>query len=847
MPVLYRASFGFLLKHPWQLGLALLGIGIGVAVMVAVDLANSSSRKAFLLSMDAVTGQATHQLIGGPQGVDESVYRRLRVDGGFRGLAPVVEGYVDLNGVLLNVLGIDPFAERDFRNFTTFSGGETTGGVEAAQSASAIELISRFLTQPGAAMVSAKTAAALELEVDRSYPIAAGGKQHTATLVGSLATESDAAQFDNLLVVDIATAQEWFGRHGYLSRIDVRLTGDPDARAMLQAQLPPGVRLLSAERRTQTTSDMTTAFMTNLTAMSLLALLVGVFLIYNSVGFAVVQRRGLIGVLRALGLTRQQAFSLIMREGIVLGIVGAALGVAAGVWLGEKLLVLVSQSINDLYFRVAVTEVSVSPWSLAKGLAAGLGATAVAAAVPAYEAAGFQPSLSLTRSVLERRAGRLVPILLLLGVAGVLLAFGVLLLPGDSLVAGLVALFLLILGFALCIPVCVRYLTGVTSALAARVGGIAARLSVDGIRASLSRTGVAIVALAVAVSATVGVSIMVDSFRGAVSEWLGKSLQSDIYVGVASGSMDRDVIDDIVGLDGIAEYSSNRRTWIESERGRTRVIALRMASRSHAGTELLDANPEEAWRAFDDERAILVSAPYAYRHGVGAGDRVLLATDMGPQEFVIAAVYRSYDADQGAVLMSRSTYDHFWSDDGVDSLGLYLEEGADAEGLMATVRALSTGRQSLRMSSNQAIKEMSLGIFDRTFVITDVLYWLAVGVAIIGILGAMLALQLERARELAVLRALGMTPGQLGVMVVLQTGIIGLLSGIAAIPLGLVMAWVLIDVINRRSFGWQMDVTVDPGILLSALALAVIAALIAGVYPAYRAANSSPAAAMREE
>ena len=141
---------------------------------------------------------------------------------------------------------------------------------------------------------------------------------------------------------------------------------------------------------------------------------------------------------------------------------------------------------------------------------------------------------------------------------------------------------------------------------------------------------------------------------------------------------------------------------------------------------------------------------------------------------------------------------------------------------------------------------MSLPLLARTFIITEVLYWLAVGVAIIGILGAMLALQLERGRELAVLRAIGMTPGQLGTMVMVQTGFMGLLSGLAAIPLGLLMAWVLIDVINRRSFGWQMDIMVSPEVLGTALVLSVSAAVIAGIFPAYRAASSQPPLAMRE-
>jgi putative ABC transport system permease protein len=183
----------------------------------------------------------------------------------------------------------------------------------------------------------------------------------------------------------------------------------------------------------------------------------------------------------------------------------------------------------------------------------------------------------------------------------------------------------------------------------------------------------------------------------------------------------------------------------------------------------------------------------------------------------------------------------------VDSIGLYLSDDADPEAIMARLGEMSAGRQEIRFDSNARIRELSLEIFDRTFIITDVLYWLAVGVAFIGILGAMLALQLERGRELAVLRALGMTPAQLGSMITVQTAAIGLLSGIAAVPLGIMMAYVLIEVINRRAFGWQIDMSVAPNILLSAVVFAIGAALLAGVYPAIRAARSQPAIAMREE
>jgi len=244
---------------------------------------------------------------------------------------------------------------------------------------------------------------------------------------------------------------------------------------------------------------------------------------------------------------------------------------------------------------------------------------------------------------------------------------------------------------------------------------------------------------------------------------------------------------------------------------------------------------------------VFVSEPFAYKNQLGNGDKLDLLTQKGEKTFHIAATYQSYDAGAGSVLMSRDTYLRHWNDHKIDALGIYLEPDADIDQVMTELAHTSRNRQAILVRSNRALADISLQIFDRAFVITNVLRWLAVGVAVIGILGAMLALQLERARELAVLRALGMTPGQLGSMVILQTGLIGLLSGIAAIPLGLLMARILIDVINRRAFGWSMDIWIAPDVLLNALALSVGAALIAGIYPAYRAARAQPALAMREE
>jgi putative ABC transport system permease protein len=797
--------------------------------------------------MDAVQGEATHQVVGGPRGVDEKLYVNLRRQEGIRNIAPVIDALVDVNGSTLRLLGMDVFAEREFRSFAAPYDGERQVDGTAQRRDNGMRLVQRLLTDPGAALMSEATASRLGLSIGTEFEVRADGRSHPA-FVADLLGDADEQRLDSLMVVDLATAQEWLDRIGRLSRIDVR--APPDARPELeriQAHLPDEVQLLSAEGRTQAVRDMSEAFMTNLTAMSLLALLVGVFLIYNSVSFAVLQRRNLLGVLRALGCTRNQTFRLIMIEAFILGTVGALLGLLGGAWLGERLLALVSRSINDLYFVVNVTDVTIGLPSLAKGFVAGLGATLVAAALPAMEAAASQPRLTLARSMLEQRSRSLLPAIAVAGAVTAVFAAVLLATSGRSLVAGLVSVFLLVLGCALVIPLFVRIVVGVAAPVAGDWAGTPARMAVAGVAASLSRTAVAIVALAIAVSATVGVTVMVDSFRSAVAQWIDQSLRADLYVGVGQGSLDRFLIGDLVAVDGVESHSNSRRIWLESESARIRVTALELPPAGYAGLQLLEGNPETAWPAFDLGGAILVSDAFAWRNEIGPGDAVSLPTKDGEREFPVVATYRSYDSEPDALIMSRRTYDRFWDDPEITSIGLYLADGASGDAVAERLREISQGRQSLVVRSNRDLRTLSMQVFDRTFVITDVLYWLAIGVAFVGILGAMLALQLDRSREHAVLRALGMTPRQLGGMVSGQAAFMGCLSGVAAIPLGLIMAWVLVKVINRRAFGWQMDLVLAPEVLAGAMALATAAGFIAGLYPAWRAARSLPAHAIRDE
>jgi putative ABC transport system permease protein len=378
------------------------------------------------------------------------------------------------------------------------------------------------------------------------------------------------------------------------------------------------------------------------------------------------------------------------------------------------------------------------------------------------------------------------------------------------------------------------------------------RLACQDIAASLSRTGVAVAALGMALTAMIGVAIMVQSFRESLREWLIQTLRADIYVsapGEAEGPgrrLDPQVVRALLAAPGVRAHSESRRVVVLSPHGPIDVHAVRLAPESYAGVRFTGGSAASAWPEFA-RGAILISEPLAWRLGLAPRDRLTLTTASGPRAFTVAGVYREYGNERGEVLIALEEYQRLWEDDAISGLGIYLAPGVEAHAATASLRAAARGRQALFIRSNADIRALSMRIFERTFVITRVLYWLAAGVAAVGLVSALLAWELQRSRELAIIRSLGLTPGSTALLVLAQTAFMGIAALLAAIPAGLLTAVVLTDVINRRAFGWQIDLHLSRAQFLDALWLALCAALAAGAYPAWRSARAPLAPGMREE
>ncbi len=845
---LRNVGWRYVLRRRWQTLLMVLGIALGVAVMVAIDLANASASRAFELSTESVAGRATHQITGGPAGLDEQVYIDLRRKGALQTAAPVVAGYVSspvLGNQPLQLLGIDPFVDAPFRPYL---GGD--------QSANFDQLVA-FFTQPGSVLLSTSLAERYGLTLGAQFDLELNGVTRPVRLVGLLEPQDNLSRrtLEGVILADLATAQELTGMQGRLSWVDLILDkNDPAAVQRIQAQLPPGVRVAGVETRSGTLDQMTAAFRINLSALSMLALVVGLFLIYNTMTFSVVQRRPLFGALRCLGVTRREVFLLVTTEALVVGVIGSLLGIGLGILMGQGMVRAVTQTINDLYFTTTVQAKGIPLSSLLKGGVLGVLATLATAALPAWEAASVPPRAALLRSGLESKVRRAVVYTALGGLVTIGLGILLFVLPINNLLVGFGGTALVTVGFAMLAALTMVALVRIITPLSGRLFGFLGRMAPRSLVNSLSRTSVAVAALMVAVAVAVGVTLMIDSFRYTVNVWLEQSLSSDVYVTAPdfnqsqpSTPIDPDVISQLRAWPGVERMDLVRATTVDAPGGSVKLTAF---DNPTIGQERLfaqlEGDPATVWERLLAGDVIL-SESVADRLNIGLGESIALYNRQGLHEYRVIGIFYDYATSEGLVQMALPRYRADWGDETVTAAGLRIPTGSNPDDF---TRALQEGletSQRLVIRSNAGLRSDVLEVFDRTFAITQALRVLATTVAFIGVLSALLLLQLEKEKEIGILRALGLTGRQLWRLVMLETGIMGLVAGLLAMPTGYALALILIYIINKRSFGWTLQLLLTPEAFLQALLIAMTAALLAGIYPARKMGRMAAAAAIREE
>ncbi len=862
--LLRLVSLRHLAGEKLRTGLTLLGVALGVGVLVAVRLANQSALGAFSSTVDAVAGRANLEVRAGGEGFDERHWPAIRSVPGVTAAAPRVEVSARARGggpapiaaldagerspypETILVLGIDAFSE------LPFAAGL---GVPADRDAAL-----KMATRPRAAAVSRALARRAHLGVGDSLTALAAGVP-VVLEVAAIVESADAQRAfgGNLVFMDIAAAQESFGRLGKLDAVELLVPAAERERvaARLRAVLPAELAVDSPQARTRQVENMVQAFQLNLTALSFIALFVAAFLIHNAVALGVLRRRAEIGVLRALGVTRGQVRAMFLAEGAVLGAVGGAAGLALGTVLARGMLAAVSQTLTDLYLVAQTRDLRPDPLVLATGMALAIGAAILAAWLPAHEAATTPPVETVRQGVWKDagrvRHGRWVAAGLgTLALAGLTVAIT---LRAGAPLGGFVAAFLLLAAFTFLAPPATRLLETLAAAPARAAFGIPAMLGIRFLREAVARTSVVVAALMVSVAMMVALTLMVGSFRKTVDLWVGQTIRGDLYVepaghrlNAAIGGLPPALVDTVRAIPGVAA--------VDTYRGARIVYGGRIAFAAgidfavqarHGHLAFVKGDSRTILLAARDQGEAIATESFARRHRIGTGDTIAVATPAGLARLAIAGVFYDYSTDAGGLLMDDSLYARLWNERRVESLALYLAPGARVADVRREVVARAGQDRVLYVMPNQSLRRQVLHIFDQTFRITGALQAIAVLVAVLGLVTTLTSLILQRGREIGVLRAVGAARGQVRTMVLVESGLLGLVGTLLGCACGTLLALLLVHVINRQFFGWTIRLDLDPGVYLGAIGLMLGTAILAGFVPARLAARRRAAEALRME
>ena len=840
--LLRLVTLPYIQQNPLRTVLTVLGVAFGVAVFVAIRVTNLSTLRAFSDTVEAVSGRTQLQIVADVAGIDQSIYSRVRSMPGLAAAVPVVSGYAVAEaweGEVLLVLGIDIFLDPAVRDYRIVD-----------SPASDREAL-RQLLDPTTVFVSETFARRHGLAIGSSLPLSTPRGRRAYTVQGLLVSDGPAqALGGNLIVMDLAAAQLAFEKTGRLDRIDLVLHSEVSIRHLqeaLQARLGPGLRVERPSFRNATVEKMLQSFQVNLTALSMIALFVGMFLIYNTLSSAVVERRRDIAILRAVGANRGAIAAVFLTEGLVVGVLGTLLGIPLGLALSRLTLHIVSQTLVSLFLIVAIDKVLISPGIIISAAVIGVVASLIAVVVPMREATRVYPAdaLSLAQYQLKPRRswGRLLLPWMLWLLGGYFLAQ---LNPvGDIPLFGYFSAFALLCGFSLLMPAAILGLTRLLRPALWRLFRAEADVAADNLQSALTRSAVAAASLMIGVAMVVSVATMIASFKRTVYTWVDQTVKGDLIVsaadpssGVSAVPLPESLAQALTTIDGVLEVDALR---ILSLPYQDRQVTLNVGDLDvfarHTEYPFLAGDPTEVFAEVTSQDSVIVSENFRNRFGTRRGDHITLPTPQGPRSFRVAGVSIDYSSDQGTVVMHRGIFRQYWTEPVVDTIGVFLKPDADAEAVATEIKRRFGTDYRLFLFSNQLFKEEIYRLIDQSFIITYALEVIAIAVGIMGVATALYTSVLERQREISVLRALGAFRQQIRKIILLESGLLGMLGVGVGTLCGACLSLILIYVINRQSFGWTLRFAFPTGTVAINLALIFLASLAAGIWPAYQAAR----------
>lgn len=834
--------------------LTTVGVSLGIALFIAIEIINRSTLASFKESIEAVAGKATLSVTAGEAGFPEDRLELIEKIPGVKHAVPMIESRAYFSGnreasETLIILGVDLLREQSVRTYKT-----------ADEQIIDDPLV--FLNQPDSIIITHSFAKQHSFDLDSGFDLATARGTKRFTVRGMLSPEGPAKAYGGAIaIMDIDGARLTFGKEGKLDRVDV-VTREGESvdqvAARIRSRLGPGYEVERPETQNENMERMVKAYQTMLTFFSTLALLVGLFLITNSISIAVAERKREIGTLRALGATRWGILTLFLSEAVAMGAVGAFLGAWLGRGLATFLVSLVAHSMSSQYLtRIEVSHLVFGPGEVARAVLLGGAAAFVAALWPALRTTTIQPLEAMRSREVGEEAAR-IGIYRLAPWAGV----GLLVVMAATTLAGLPARYPWIdtvdmvfsmVGSALVGPAFVAALLRAFRPVVLRTGGTLSRLAQDNLLRNPRRTGSNVMSLMVGLILTVMIAVVNTSFRVTILDWFDKVMRADLLVS-SSGqiiSYQSQPLHEELGP-MLASVPGVRRGTDRGAYG-LRFVHVQYQGRQlglkaydepdpaahYTSLDVQDRPVEDAGRELfhSPEPAAFVSENFILHFHKKTGDTLELDTPSGRVPFKIVGVIVDFASPEGVIYLDRQVYKKLWHDPLVNAYGLQLEPGADLNQVRSEIDRRFGRAKNLMVISNAEIKEQMVRTIDQSFGYTRAIEGAALLVGLLGLLNTLLISVMERMRELGMLRAVGMSRGQMARMILQEALIQGGFGAIAAVVLGSGITYLWITHSLAHVLGWMIHFHFPWISVVTTVLVGTAVALVAGFFPARRASH----------
>jgi putative ABC transport system permease protein len=827
-------SLRHLRMHLPRVLLALAAVALGVALFVSSNVTITSVRASMQETARRLAGEAQWRVTRGRSlGVEQALLDRIRTLPHVIA-APIIQSSAVLieprDGTLL-ILGVDFWNDSLLRMYH-FQGQADIGAFVATA----------FV--PDGILVTGEFARRHGLQIGSRLRLNTPQGLQDLHVTGLLADLGPARVLGgNFAVMEMNAAQRLFGRPGFVDRIEVAHA----TREQLQ-KLCPGYEIAPAARGASMLEDAL-ARIDSLQAVSLIALLVGLFIIYNSVQISVVERLKEIGTLRALGATRRQIFGILLMEWLLIGLAGSLLGIGLGYALSKGLLAYTLRTLNAMIPLIDIRDVKIAALTVLFAIVLGTGATAVAAAIPAWNVIHLPP-LELLRPYGLRafsRHGQGFAV----GAVCFCLGAGLVGLTRVSPAAGLAATSLVFLGVAMMLPGILLQFAYRVRPMLQRLFRLEGFLAADNMIKFPQRTALTAVTLGGALAMMVATATVVEGFRAATSAWLTQALPFDFAV------MATDFSTSIYSDQTIPKTLE---TALRRTPGVDVVYGVRLAFAGYHDSDILILGIET--RAFLETHrrrgmsgwaeqladpnivgpltsgvGIAVSENFAALFGIEPGDKIALPTPSGPRSFQVLRTLEDYSWPHGVVLMDLEVLRTLWKDDRLTYVDVRVRPGTDRESMRARLASALVGRYSLFVYDKEQIRRVSDDVLQQTVAVADIQVIIAIVIGFLGIVNSQLISVLQRTREIGLVRAVGMTRRQVARTVVIEGVLIALVGGVIGVVGGLVGGWLPLRLFTFAITGYQYPLVVPWRHVLLCLAVAVFVGFMASIVPARRAAR----------